>query len=185
MDLERRDYRTAGQKKGGRHRTYLDRHRTMRKAVRGWRSSGFRLGGGHEAYDAELAAMVYGLAHLHGRAEQGHTYTIFTDSTAAMRRVMGDAPGPGQDMAIRAIDIAERIARMNYTVSIRWSPAHRGIEGNERANRAAKDAATLPPLGPTVGRFSLAFLGRGVTERMSERWVRDIRTRTKDGREGR
>jgi hypothetical protein len=66
----------------------------------GWRSNGFRMGGGHEAYDAELAAVVYALVHFHGRDQEGHDYTIFTDSVAAMRRMMGDAPGPGQDMAI-------------------------------------------------------------------------------------
>ena len=49
----------------------------MKKAVRGWSNSGFRLDGGYEAYDAELAALVYGLAHLHGGAEWRHTYMIF------------------------------------------------------------------------------------------------------------
>ena len=46
----------------------------------GWKSDGFRMGGGHEAYDAELAAVVYGLVRLHGRDREGHDYTIFTDS---------------------------------------------------------------------------------------------------------
>ena len=76
-----------------------------------WRSNGFRMGGGHEAYDAELTAVVYALVHFHERNEQGQNYTIFTDSVATMRRMRGDAPGPGQDMAIRAIEIAERLAQ--------------------------------------------------------------------------
>ena len=41
------------------------------------------------AYDAELAALVYGLIQLHGRSGRGQAYTIFTDSTAAMRRITG------------------------------------------------------------------------------------------------
>jgi hypothetical protein len=55
------------------------------------------------------AVTVYGLIQLHGRSERGRAYTIFTDSTAAMRRITGDAPGPGQEMATRAIEIAERV----------------------------------------------------------------------------
>lgn len=36
----------------------------------------------------------------------GHTHTIFTESTAAMRQIVKDAPGPGQEMAI---ELARRI----------------------------------------------------------------------------
>ena len=61
----------------------------------------------------------------------------------------GDAPGPGQDMAVRAIEIAECLVQRENTVTIRWTPAHRGVEGNERADQAVKEAATLPPLRGT------------------------------------
>lgn len=161
IEITRRDSRKAGQRRHGRQRTYIERHRSIRRAGEGWRSSGFRLGGGHEAYDAEVAAITYGLANFHGRMERGHSYT---DSTAAMRRIMGDAPGPGQHMALRAIEIAERIVQRGESVTVRWTPAHRGIEGNERADQAAKEAATLSPMKGTRKMFSLAFLGRGVSE---------------------
>ena len=62
----------------------------------GWRGAGFGMGGGHEAYDAELAALVYGLLHLLGRRETGRSYTIFTDSTAAMRRAVSAPRGPAR-----------------------------------------------------------------------------------------
>lgn len=58
----------------------------------GWRSDGFRMGGGHEAYDAEVAAVLYALVHLHGRGQEGHDYTIFTDSVGAMRGMGGTHP---------------------------------------------------------------------------------------------
>ena len=94
-----------------------------------------------------------------------------------MRRITGDAPGPGQDMAIRAIEIAERIVQSGCTVTVRWTPAHKGVEGNERADQAAKEAAGLPPLRETRGRFSLAYLGREVSERTTRRWMEDTRAR--------
>ena len=147
------------------------------RAGAGWRSNGFGLGGGHEAYDAEVAALVYGLIQLHGRAERGRAYTIFTDSTTAMRRITGDAPGPGQEMATRAIEIAERVVGQGNSITVRWTPAHKEVEGNERADRAAKDAAEFPPLRTTRDRFSLAYLGRRATERATRRWREDTRTR--------
>ena len=184
-ETTRRDYRTAGQRREGGGETYLGRRRTMRSGKGGWRSNGFCLGGGHGAYDAEVAALVYGLTQLHGRHEQGQTYTIFTDSIAAMRRLGGDTPGPGQDMAIRAIEIAEHLAQRDNTVTIRWTPAHRGVEGNERADSAAKDAATLPPLRGTRGRPSPAPLGRRTTERTTRQWTPDTKERAGQGRGGR
>lgn len=51
-------------------------------------------------------AIAYGLFHLAGRRETGTSYTIFTDSTAAMTKATSDPPGPGQKMAIRIIESA-------------------------------------------------------------------------------
>ena len=127
----------------------------------GRRSRGFGMGGGHEAYDAELAALAYGLIHLHGRGDTGQAYTVFTDSTAAMRRVVNDAPGPGREMAIHIIELARRIIDQGNSISIRWTPAHRGVEGNERANQAARDAASLPPSEPRGGTSVWHFSGEG------------------------
>ena len=184
-EIARRDYRTAGQRREGRSETYLGGLCTIRRnGGRRWRSDGFRLGGGQEAYDAEVAAIVYGL-QLHGRDDRGRNYTIFTDSVAAMKRARGDAPGPGQEMAVRAIEIAERLVRQGNTVTIRWTPAHKGVEGNERADQVAKEAATFPPLRGTRGRFSLAFLKRRITDRTTTRWITDTTTKTKEkGRGG-
>ena len=182
----RRDYRTAGRRRKGQG-GYLESSRSMVSHRQGWNSDGFGIGGGHEAYDGELAALVYGLVVLHGRNQSGSDYTIFTDSTAAMRRLMGDAPGPGQDMAIRAIDIAERIVRQGNTVTVRWTPAHVGVEGNERADMAAKSAATLPPLRSTRERYSLAFLRRRTKEGVTRSWIADTtaRMRERSGHKGR
>ena len=123
---KRRDYRTAGKRREGQG-GYLRGNRSIIAHREGWRSDGFSLGGGHEAYDGELAALVYGLVILHERGQDHTDYTIFTDSTAAMKRLMGDAPGPGQDMAIRAIEIADRITRRGNTITVRWTPAHAEI----------------------------------------------------------
>ena len=49
------------------------------------------------------------------------------------------------------------------------------IERNERADQAARDAASLPPLRVTRRQFSLAYLRRRATERTTRRrWREDI-----------
>ena len=80
--------------------TYRDRQRSFKGARSGWGGVGFGMSTGHEAYDAELTAIAYGLLLLARRGERGRRYTIFTDSRAAMTRVTSDAPGTGQEIAI-------------------------------------------------------------------------------------
>ena len=68
-------------------------------------------------------------------------FRIFTDSQAAMRRVLEDRPGPGQQEAIRSILGAGRLSQRGACISIHWVPGHAGIAGNEIADQWAGDAA--------------------------------------------
>lgn len=56
----------------------------------GWRGIGLSLGPSLEAFDAELISIMMGLRILTQRGESGRSFTLFTDSQAAMRRVLGD-----------------------------------------------------------------------------------------------
>ena len=60
-----------GERRERRGRTCHDEHRSFRGARSGWRAAGFGMEAGHEACDAELAAILYGLIHLVGRREVG------------------------------------------------------------------------------------------------------------------
>lgn len=158
-------------------RTYRSRHRYLLGARSGWRGVGFGIGSGHEAYDAELAVIAYGLLHLAARGQTERSYTIFTDSTAAMTRAASDASGPSQELAIRIIGFARQIVDQGNTITIRWTPAHVEAEGNERADREARGAASLLPLRATVRRHTLAFLRRRAAERSTRAWKEDIEVR--------
>ena len=100
---------------------------------------------GHEAYDAEPTAIAYGLL-LTRRGEEAQDFTLFTDSQVAMRRITSDAPGPGQEITIGTISLAQRLIYPG-NIPTRWALAHRGVEGNEQADQRAREAATLPPEG--------------------------------------
>lgn len=100
VSVSRRGVVKAGERWEREGGTYHNKHRPFRGACSGWRTAGFGMRVGHEAYDADLAAVVYGLILHLGRRETGTSYTIFTDSTAAMTRAVSDAPGPGQEAAV-------------------------------------------------------------------------------------
>ena len=64
------------------------------------------------------------LASRHGK---GRSFTILTDSQAAMVRLQTDAPGPGQGAAREIIELAHTLREQGNTISVRGS---RAIEGS-------------------------------------------------------
>ena len=76
------------------------------------------------------------------QAAPGVHFRVFTDSQAAMNRLLDDRPGPGQQMAIRGIIGATRAYQQGADISIHWVPGHAGVVGNEIADQWAVDAAT-------------------------------------------
>lgn len=61
VTTDRRGVVRVGERRRGTMRTYHDRQRPLRPAQSGWRGVGFGMSRGHEAYDAELTAIAYGL----------------------------------------------------------------------------------------------------------------------------
>ena len=112
------------------------------KNGRTWEGIKAHMGYNQEAYDAECAALARALESV-TRGHVPERVTIFSDAQAAIRRMASDEPSPGQQYAIRArAHIATlRRARPGITIEIRWCPAHKGITGNEVADRWAKVGA--------------------------------------------
>ena len=134
------------------------------------------MGVGHEAYDAELAAIAYGLLQLAGRRDGEKLYGIHRlhgRNGKIDQRCSRSGSGDG-DTIIR---FAQRIVEQGNFITIRWTLAHRGVEGNEQADQRAKEAAALPPLRTTTRHHSLAFLRQRATERATDMWRGDIGSR--------
>ena len=178
---------SQGQGRGGmkkKERTYKgDRRSFVRfRCQGGLVAEAWTLRGGASAFDAELSALAraVGLA-AHG-ASPGAQVRIFTDSQAAMRRVLDDRPGPGQQEAIRCIVGARRLCRRGAAVSIHWVPGHAGVAGNEIADQWAGDAAArelvrrvrTPPSAIRAGHerpdVSRAFLRATLRSRAVNSW---------------
>ena len=67
-----------------------------------WKGHKTYISWGHEAYDAECAAIARALQAAATSNHKLGTATIFSDAQAAIRRMSSDDPGPGQKSAIEA-----------------------------------------------------------------------------------
>ena len=135
-----------------------------------WMGSRYHLGTNKEVFDAEVFAIFHALKACERGQFSGRRYTVFSDSQAAILHIRTGEIGPGQQWARAAIEVCSRLVQRGNEVPARWVPAHVGIEGNEVADRFAKEAA--------YGRqhnvedklrweASLSHLTRVVTERRS------------------
>lgn len=66
-------------------------------------------------------------------------------------------------MKMQIYEKVQRRVQQRYDISIRWIPGHSKVEGNERADRAAKEAAVGVKVR-TAKRSSLAHIKRQVTD---------------------
>ena len=146
-----------------------------------WKREGTYLGKNKEVFDAEVFAIGQALRVFNDRDDENIRYTIFSDSQAALSRIQHDRTGPGQALAISAITTAGAMMDRGNTITLRWTPSHGGIDGNEQADEMAKRAAEeregrADPL--YLREASLSHLTRATTEARSTATSEWIRTRS-------
>ena len=104
----------------------------------GWTERGTYLGTNKKGFDAENFAVLRVARLLHERNERGRSYTIFADPQAAAERVRHVGCGSAQVLARATLVLAQEIHERGGSVTVRWVPAHSGVEGNEHADCTAK-----------------------------------------------
>lgn len=112
-----------------------------------WKTQKTHLGKNKETFDAELFAIAEALKLVNRKVignHATHLVRIFADSTAALKRIQEDNPGPGQWTTRTIIKIERTLMRAGWHIEYHWVPGHSKAEGNEKAARAAKDAAQNP-----------------------------------------
>ena len=145
----------------------------------GWTGRRFYLGDNKEVFDTEVFAILQALRVFNERGQSGKEYTIFSDCQPAIQRARSDQLGPGQCWARAIIEVASGLVARGNSIDIRWTPAHRGVRGNEVADSMAKEAAggqTRDVPDQIRWQASLPHLSRRATERRSEttaQWIRD------------
>ena len=137
-----------------------------------WKTEEIPLGKKLKVFDAELHDVCSAL-EIAERLKSEERTTVFLDSQAAIRRLQHTEPEPGQELAMRAQATARRLQAQQVEVTVQWVPGHAGVEGNERADKAAKQAAARPA---EEGVISLAHVRRRGTEKHSaqgKKWLEE------------
>ena len=96
-------------------------------------------------HEAELAGILLGLQLIKTEKGANTSCAIGIDNQAAIRAFQSDPRSPGQHIAREAACLAKQIqkrrSKTKYTLNLRWTAGHEGIEGNELADKEAKKAA--------------------------------------------
>ncbi|CEJ92618.1 hypothetical protein VHEMI08257 [[Torrubiella] hemipterigena] len=111
---------------------------------RGSRQLGFR-----EVFDAEISGALRGLRQAIKHCTPNTPITVCIDNSSVVRGIGGTAP-----MSSRAEFLAFQAIRDEFPgrISVRWTPGHKDIPGNEAADALAKKGAAGPlrDLAPSI-----------------------------------
>ena len=113
------------------------------------------------------------MAILWQRQGSGADYTIFSESTAAIERVLAGRPGPGQALAKAVIEFERLLIESKCTATIRWTPAHKGVGGNEITDSYAKCSTVFHSRALAGGTKNYAkWAVEGYTDRVGPEYLR-------------
>jgi len=98
------------------------------------------LGRGTEytVYAAELLGILMALSMVEGQGAA--RAVIFTDNQASLQAIRDPRGQSGQYIIERITQALVRTRQRGQDIEFHWIPAHQGIEGNETADRMAKEA---------------------------------------------
>ena len=118
-----------------------------------------------EVFDAELYGIKIALDITINRLFKNpyiKRLIVLSDSQAVLLRVFSDYLGPGQATVIDISVKAQTLIDKGIEVFLQWVPSHINIEGNERADKAAKEAADKP-ISPGTERYSFfSYIARKI-----------------------
>ena len=108
---------------------------------------------------------------LNERGEEGQAYTVFSDPQAAVARIQHGGCGPAQALARAVIDLTPDLRQRRNSITVRWTPAHLGVEESEHADAVAKRAAGRDEDRADWGRLASRTL-RERLRRSTREWIR-------------
>ncbi|TLM34916.1 hypothetical protein FEC33_19080, partial [Acinetobacter baumannii] len=119
-------------------------------------------------YQAELLAICKATKEILGH--KASTFGIFSDSMAALQTIKN--PGCPHPLAVEARDNLRSISLQNTVVTLFWIKAHVGLDGNERADQLAKEAALKSKKRPDYDRCPVSFVKRSIRMATLDEWNR-------------
>ena len=104
---------------------------------------------------------------------------IFTDSQAAAKAVDNPWRQSGQSIIKRFLNMADKLKNL-HSIQIIWIPGHKDIEGNERADKEAKEAAIKEP-PPRLGSPEYPPMKAALSQQIKIQAKRDQENEWKEG----
>ena len=108
---------------------------------------------------------------------------IFCDSQSIINNLRHCNVGAGQALKLQIYQKAQELVERGHSIFIRWIPGHSGVEGNERADKAAREAAlgrrvrTAESTSLTHVRYQAADHGGKTVSDPHLAWTKNTRTR--------
>jgi ribonuclease HI len=101
----------------------------------------------HTVYEAEAVGLTLAAKLISTERNMKYPASIFIDNQAAIQSGESRYTKPGSYLIDHFRKMTKRLAKnrddrgLNYHLTLRWIPGHKGVEGNELADAAAKEAA--------------------------------------------
>jgi ribonuclease HI len=129
----------------------------------------------HTVYKAELVGLLLGLQLVKTEQAGRTSFTIGADNQVVVKAVLTELTHPGQYLAADFLSTAAQIRKKrgtkSYSLTLRWTAGHTGIQGNEEADieakRAAEGHSSIAQLLPRILRRTLAVSTSAVKQKHS------------------
>jgi len=140
----------------------------------------------HNVYAAELEGIGLMGKILQQSIENYTQCLMHMDSQAAIKAIGKPKHQSGQATIKRTLDILDNVKRRkpNVKIPIKWVPGHQDIEGNEKADQAAKHAANngLASWGRPAFRTMKSAQYQQIQKETDRQWMKEWRTGNEDAR---
>jgi len=136
----------------------------------------------HNVYAAELTAIHMAVKLFEEKMNKYKSVFIFTDNQSAIQAVDTPKRQSGQYIIKRILDTIDEIHKHKptCTIHIEWVPGHEGVEGNEQADQAAKEAATQKRASPATTMKSAR--NRSIQSMTKTKWATEWKTGRENAR---
>ncbi|XP_063375364.1 uncharacterized protein LOC134662990 [Cydia amplana] len=117
-------------------------------------------------YQAELLALCISTREI--KKHKAKTFGVYSDSMAALQTLKNS--NCLHPLAVEARENIRSCSIQGKSISIHWIKAHAGLEGNERADQLAKEAALDSKQKPEYDLCPVSFVKRSIRLDTLEEW---------------